>query len=359
MGRIHAIPRTAVQCLVLCWALSSGRLDTQAASLPCSDVNGDEVIDLSDAVSLLDWLFAGGPSPACREALTRCGEVNGDDELDLSDAVTILGWLFLGSDAPECWTTDQPQLLGFTSLGRNTESLPEYRHDATRIEFVSLPGGKFWMGAQRDNPQGPNYDPDADDGFGVSEGPVREVTMSPFLIAKYEVTQRQWLEVMGENPSWYQPGGGGASWLPAEVLEGERWLDLPVEGLSCIWEGVQLFVETTGFRVPSEEQWEYACRAGVEGPISGTGALEEMGWCSDLPFAVGIKPANQFGIHDMHGNVWELCESWMIRGGGITNHEGPTYCVSVTCRSAHRQEPCCAMCCCYQYVGLRPVVPLP
>ncbi len=96
-----------------------------------------------------------------------------------------------------------PQLVfwyRFAPLGLNAQGFPEYRHRQTGIVFVRLPGGKFWMGAQRTDPSGPNYDPKAED----DEGPVHEVTLSSFLIAKCEVTQDQWMKVMGSNPSRFR-----------------------------------------------------------------------------------------------------------------------------------------------------------
>ena len=69
----------------------------------------------------------------------------------------------------------------FEALGRNAQGYREYRHRQTGIVMVWLPGGKFWMGAQREDPKGRNYDPDARD----DEGPIHEVTLSPFLIGKH------------------------------------------------------------------------------------------------------------------------------------------------------------------------------
>jgi formylglycine-generating enzyme required for sulfatase activity len=147
----------------------------------------------------------------------------------------------------------------------------------------------FWMGAQKADPKGQNYDPEAQD----NEGPVHEVTLSPFLIGKYEVTQAQWKLVMGSNPSY---------------LKGED--DHPVKLVS--WYDVKEFGAKTGLRLPTEAHWEYACRGGSSTPIAGGGNLNDMGWYSENNWGtthpVGKKSAYGFGLHDMHGNVGEWCE---------------------------------------------------
>jgi formylglycine-generating enzyme required for sulfatase activity len=178
-------------------------------------------------------------------------------------------------------------LYFFAPLGRNAQGYPEHRHRQTGIVFVALPGGMFNMGAQKTDPDGPNYDPEAED----DEGPVLTVVLSPFLIAKNEVTQAQWKAVMGENPSH---------------LKGDD--DRPMENVS--WDDIQTFGAKTGLRLPTEAQWEYACRAGTTTPF--VGMLDDMGWykenSSGTTHPVGKKAPNGFGLHDVHGNVWEWCE---------------------------------------------------
>ena len=176
----------------------------------------------------------------------------------------------------------------FESLGVNAQGFPEYKHRQTGIVMVLLPGGKFLMDAQGDDPNGPNYDPEARD----DEGPVHEVTLSPFMIGKYEVTQEQWGAVMGSNPS---------------RRNGD---DLPVELIS--WDDIQGFEARTGLMLPTEAEWEYACRGGASTPIAGTAKLDDMGWYKEnsgkTTHPVGKKAPNGFGLHDMHGNVWEWVE---------------------------------------------------
>jgi formylglycine-generating enzyme required for sulfatase activity len=176
----------------------------------------------------------------------------------------------------------------FTLIGENAQGYKEYRHNQTGIDFVRLPGGKFNMGS-----------PDSEAGWRFYEVPVHEVTLSPFLIAKFEATQAQWTRVMGSNPAWFHPPG-----FPGD---GSR----PVETIS--WDDIQVFEAATGLTLPTEAQWEYACRAGTTGPFAGTGNLDDMGWYGnntpdENTYPVGQKQPNHFGLYDMHGNVAEFCE---------------------------------------------------
>jgi len=169
---------------------------------------------------------------------------------------------------------------GFTFHLNNYQGYNEYKHDATGIKFIYLPGGTFEMGSPNDE-QGHENDET-----------LHSVTLSPFLIAKYEITQDQWSAVTGGT-----------------VIGNEN---NPVDNVSwTTLHGSDGFLARTGLSLPSEAQWEYACRAGQSGLYSGTGNLDEMAWYlgnSDNLHQIGTKKANQFGLHDMHGNVWEWCE---------------------------------------------------
>jgi formylglycine-generating enzyme required for sulfatase activity len=244
----------------------------------------------------------------------------------------ILGLLPLGED-PESG------LYEFAHLGSGTVPVRDaatgklgYAEDAA-IVLVLLPGGAFRMGAQREDPEGPNYDPDA----APDESPVRQVTVRPFLLAKHECTQAQWAALTGgERPSLFDRGSerGGRRVTDRNPVENVAWDD-----------EVMLWLRRHRLRLPSEAEWEYACRAGTETPwVTGreTAALGEVANLADayakghgghpqwryteevddghaVHAPVGSYRANAFGLFDMHGNVFEWCWDW-YRGYG----DGPT-----------------------------------
>ncbi len=131
--------------------------------------------------------------------------------------------------------------------------------------------------------------------------PLHPVTLTKgFWLGKYEVTQSQWQSVMGENPSKFKN--------PDRPVESVSWEDCNafVSRLNVVFGGVARF--------PTEAEWEYACRAGSSGAVSGNGQLMEMAWydanSGNETHAVGKNQANAWGFYDMHGNVLEWCYDW-------------------------------------------------
>lgn len=170
------------------------------------------------------------------------------------------------------------------------------------------------MGAQADDPGGPHHVPMAD----PDEGPVHDVRLTPFLLSKFEMTQGQWLRLVGSNPSSNSP----ANWNPGISAEPIR-LTNPVEGVS--WNAARAVFQRVGLRFPTEAEWEYAARAGTESAwftgdegdslrgfanlASGATEPGSVPWEDPhrIHAAVGALAPNPFGLHDTAGNVREWC----------------------------------------------------
>lgn len=209
------------------------------------------------------------------------------------------------------------------------------------LEMISIPGGSFKMGS-----------PSAEKSRNSNESPQHDVNVPAFFMGRFEVTQEQYQQVMGTNPSRF---------------EGKK---RPVKQVS--WNDAVEFCkklsQNTGrtYRLPSEAEWEYACRAGTTTPFhfgetittelanyngNYTYASEPKGKYRQQTTEVGIFLPNAFGLYDMHGNVWEWCQdtwhesytgapkdgsAWinndnqyhLLRGGSWIN--SPNYCRSAS-----------------------------
>lgn len=172
------------------------------------------------------------------------------------------------------------------------------------IEMISLPGGTFMMGTSEGNPE---------------EGPPHKVTLSPFLIDKYEVTHEMFAKVQLPDPShWQGPPRGPVErvrWRDAKAYCNER---SRAEGLTpCYDEKTPEWdcnYSADGYRLPTEAEWEYAARAGSETPFDfgSPDKLRQYAWFADnaehKTHVIGQKKPNAWGLGDMYGNVSEWCE---------------------------------------------------
>jgi len=153
-----------------------------------------------------------------------------------------------------------------------------FREPRTGMQFVPIPAGSFEMGSARNEP-----------GHRADETLHRVTITGPFYMSATEVTQEQWTAVMGSNPSHF------------------HGRNLPVE--SVTWFEVQEFLRRTHCRLPTEAEWEYACRAGSKGSYSVGEQLSTTiaNYDSKSTKPVASFPPNAWGLYDMHGNVWEWC----------------------------------------------------
>ncbi len=254
------------------------------------------------------------------------------------------------------------------------------------LEMVSIPGGTFTMGSdekavEQAFAEAKRYNKDAEREWFTRELPQHKVTLSPFYLGKFTITQEQWRVIAADK-----------TLKAARELEPDparfKGQDRPVENVS--WEDAEEFcarlAKKTGraYRLPTEAEWEYACRAGTTTPFAfgETITPDVVNYNGGYPYAEAPKGkyrsetipvgslgvANAFGLFDMHGNVWEWCQDWygkyegkdLIDPTGVKSGErrvlrGGSYLYNARiCRAAYRLNLTPAYR--YYYIGFRCVI---
>ena len=229
-------------------------------------------------------------------------DLNGDTHVNVGDVNILLEYIL----DPSAFD-DEPQVESKT-----------YTVNGVTFKMVAVAGGTFTMGATSE--QGSDYEND--------ERPTHQVTLSDYWIGETEVTEALWTAVMGSTPSYHKRGD-----------------NYPVENVS--WDDCQTFItklnSLTGetFRLPTEAEWEFAARGGTKSEgykYSGSNTIGDVAWYTVNAYDVGssspnygkhpvaTKAANELGIYDMNGNVWERCQDWYgsYSSAAQTNPTGPT-----------------------------------
>ncbi len=281
----------------------SGSCLVTVADVVVGDINDDGNIDIDDLNILINILLELNND---QEAVAF-SDVNDSGNVDVDD----LNWLINAI------------------LGINTAETATYSVGGVSFKMIPVAGGTFTMGATAEQ---------GSDAASI-EKPAHQVTLSNFSIAETEVTQSLWQAVMGSNPSGFTSDG-----------------QLPVECVS--YEDCQAFItklnQLTGqtFRLPTEAEWEFAARGGKKSKgtkYAGSSDIEAVGWCSsnagEATHPVAKKAANELGLYDMSGNVWEWCSDWYgaYTADDQTNPTGPESGTMHVCRGGgwHSEASSC------------------
>ncbi len=281
----------------------------------------------SSAVAFAAVSYSPEIDASCAQGTGSCeGDINGDGEINAIDLSYVLtNWgTCTPPPPPLSWATTleavpDPAVVTDVAL-RNAiiaTNLPwRVRDNASNIEMLLVPPGTFMMGCSASDSSACQAD----------ENPVHQVTLSSaFYLGKTEVTQAQWVAEMGSNPSSFS-----------------GYADSPLRPVDTVsWNAIQPFLTQNSLRLPTDAEWEQACRAGtttayhgLPGYPAGTNEesrAAEIAWIASNSAGqthVGAgKAANGYGFHDMSGNVWEWCNDRygnFSSSAPVTDPQGPT-----------------------------------
>jgi uncharacterized protein (TIGR02996 family) len=269
---------------------------------------------------LLQALHEDPADDTARLALADWLEEQGDPRGELLRLQVAVRRRLAGTDLGAC--EERLRTLLASGLRPCVPLLP----NSIGVELALIPPGAFLMGS-----------PDSEADRLEDEGPQHEVAISrAFYLGVFPVTQGQWQRVMGSNPSWFCSGGGGE-----DQVRGLDTRDFPVEQVS--WEEAVAFCRRLSevpeerrakrwYRLPSEAEWEYACRGGAASstpfhfgtslsstqanfngnyPYGGAAKGPYLGRTTEVG---AYKVSNGFGLYDLHGNVWDWCADVFDRG---------------------------------------------
>lgn len=211
-----------------------------------------------------------------------------------------------------------------------------FKVNGVEFKMVKVEGGTFWMGAQKSDPNGQNYDSEA----GSFEDPVHKVTINGYYMGETVVTQALWRAVTGEEPRGWMGLGG---WKD-KFGRGDLYPAYRVNYGDIVREFLPKLNQLTGklFRLPKEAEWEYAARGGNRSQgfrYAGSNSIDDVAWyennSGNRTHPVKMKRPNELGLYDMSGNMFEQCADWLPAGNQVVR--GGSYAsVPRSCRVSYR-----------------------